>query len=1317
MMTKLIYTKFFLLAQLLFLPFAFSLENKVQTILIGIDGLSYASFLEAQRQGFLQEFTQLGAHVAPFPSMTDLSWSQVTQTSELFGSVGRIKSVEATYFDDSTQSIQGDPRDYYRRLSFPKYYMGAFDFFFNPYVEALMYFPTTEVPKLEIKSVIDDLISAKQKSILTGYIGAIDSTSHTQKNRLYEVIRILDSEIKRLITSYREKNQEIEVILVSDHGNYGRFNEGTKDEIELLPVNLKKSIEAAGFQFVQQLKNEKDVGVPLMALGSWGPVYLKDRRKMKELLEHLRTEKWFDLAISINKNSQTETHISVISNQGEAYLKYDKKNEKIYYYNLKGNVLFIPEFYHANLNTQKFITKNEALSITANTPYPDSLWRIVESTSSNNFDFPDFILSLKDGYYLQSSLGAFTKMYRTHGSLSANSSFGILASNRRKIPGQIRSKEILHFLNINPKDLFGKTYQKSQQKDSSSLSELMKNSPVGIETQAKDFSQKRIFQYISRFVTETRPYFVVSEMKNFMSAFKFDPSKSPESQFLSPLNFNISKFDIQSMISPEDIGALTDAILTSGSAEKLASHSKVQQIKKKVGLLQKTKESNLSTFSGMTLPAKQAVMKMYQIPYLLEKSFVIQEKPFVPDPHDFKFAKDWLSLKTSAIKNSQILNQTFGSYPATNLAANLATNPLGKETLVQKLLQETIKEADLEDKIYPTPLTKIYNEKLKDVTIVYLSGIYNSIFDKEIFSLGLNALSDELGLRVIQPPIESLCASDYNSEIITQFLKDDSNSRQQKGFAPPKYLFLGYSKGGIDALHFILKNTKFTSESILGLVTIASPLHGSSILDSTDLPFSLVTALSGSKSPEICQNDKIASKSVTPSAMAAFWRKNERALVGLTRYFSITFESLPEDSHIFMKATKLLARFDENNDGVVTTSSSKFPNSLQATDLGTLNADHLAGILSSHFNQKAFMKGLLQTLAELKIDDLKNNFKWNANTMIQLANGEKWKNKRYFKLGDDNSVTKIDVQGDKYILTAPFASLRDLNQLLLPLNSDPADDYLVKTNFPKSQISYNPYNSLDITSLDSLFSKFRISPADKKIFPHGIQIEFKNRHMIHFRMENQFYFDSSSPSGLDDNKEFGFFPTDFNGEKNWLALRSHKNSIKMMTLSYRFSPLEFPNIDLKMAVTKGVNGADPVKGKTGKDDSAFQIWFMIRDGKANNDLTILDGKNDKVFLFGYYWGDPVPGEERREGDIFENWYSHKSYGFITLPESKQLLLNNTSMLGKVQNFKRNFVADLKKAFPNKNVNEFEILAIIFQHDSNDTKDSSEAYFKHLKFLP
>lgn len=71
----------------------------------------------------------------------------------------------------------------------------------------------------------------------------------------------------------------------------------------------------------------------------------------------------------------------------------------------------------------------------------------------------------------------------------------------------------------------------------------------------------------------------------------------------------------------------------------------------------------------------------------------------------------------------------------------------------------------------------------------------------------------------------------------------------------------------------------------------------------------------------------------------------------------------------------------------------------------------------------------------------------------------------------------------------------------------------------------------------------------------------------------------------------------------------------------------------------------------------------------------------------------------------------------TLPTAKQLLLNNQNMLGKAQNFERNLAEDLQKAFPDRNVNDLEIVAITLQHDSNDTATQSEAYFKSLQFRP
>lgn len=1284
-----------------------------QTVILAVDGLSYTAFLAAQKQGMFKDFTNVGAHVAPFPSMTDLSWATFTHTSQLFGPAGRIKSVEATYFDESTQSIQGDPRDYYRRLAFPKYYMGAFDAFFNPYVEALMYFPTQEVPKLEMKTVVDDLLAAKSKKVHTGYIGAIDSTAHTQKDRLFPVIKALDSEITRLVKSYKEKGQDVEIILVSDHGNIGRFQEGQPEQ-ELIGVDIAKIIERAGFSNVQQLKEQKDVAVPLMALGTWGPVYMKDRKMMKNLIQEFRKETWFDMAVYVNRNTAQETLMTVISSDGEAKVQFDKKNNLYYYFAEAGNPLQIPKEFVSTQAAPKAIKAADVFNVTAKSIYPDSLFRLVESASERNFDFPDFILTLKDGYYIQSSLGAFTKMYRTHGSLTAASSYGLLASTKRKVPGQIRSKDILPFLGVEAKDLFGNTAKKDSLSGKESLQEVLANYKQGVETQAKDLSQKRIFQHISRFVSDTRPYFLVSEMKSFMDAFKFDPFKQPGAQSLSPMNFDISKFDVNSMISPEDIGAVTDAVLTSGSIENLMNDPRIEKVKEKVGLLKGAKTATLDlkhqdltgdnsfikSITTFVLPAKRAVMKMYQMPYLLEKSIVVQEKPFLPDPRGMAFAREWTSLKDKYVQSHKSLNSKF----------------MGT-AMVQQLLQETIKEADLEDRIYPTPLTKIYNQKLEDLTIVYVPGIYNSIFDKEIFSLGLNALSDEFGLRVIQPPVESTCASDLNADIILNYLREDFKTRTQRGHATPKYLILGYSKGAVDALHAFTKNPSFISSYVKGFVAIAAPLHGSSILNTTDVPFALVSALSEKQGPAVCQTDKTAAKSITPTAMDAFWRKNERALIGLTRYFSVTFESDPEDSHIFMKATKIIAQFDENNDGVVTVSSSKFPQKLMAVDMGTVKADHLAGILSSRFNQKAFMKGLVNSLSELKINDDKANLAWNSRVILSAANASPIKTQTYYRLSQEHMAKVYSLKGEHLVDFLPFSNTWELNHQLLPKVDDPADSYEVQTKLPQSQLRFEPYSVLDVQKLPDIMAGIRVNPATTGNMPQGIHINYNHKNMVHFRMDHQFNYESRSPGGLDDNKDFGYVTAKFEGEDNWALMKSKNNSIRMTTLAYRFSPIDFAKMKLKLAVTKGVQGADPVKGKTGKDDSAFQVWFTVRHGKANNDRSLVDPKNDKVFLFGYYWGDAAPGENRKAGDIFENWYSNKNVVVATLPEAKQLLLNNQDMLGKAQLYERNLAEDLKRAFPDKNVNDMEIVAITIQHDSNDAGDSSEAYFKALEFLP
>ncbi len=1307
-----------------------SQKNQRQKILIAIDGFSFNALHTAQNRGLFSEYKNGGAHIAPFPSMTDLSWSKVMKTTQLFGQIGRIRSVEATYFDESTQTVQGDPRDYYRRLAFPKYYMGAFHSYFNPYFESLVYFPTEEIPKMEIKFVVDDLLTKAPSPIWTAYIGCIDSTAHTQKNRLFPVLETLDNELKRLTNELKQKNIIADIVLVSDHGNRGQFQEGASDETELIPYEISNIIKKAGMNFSQKIEKNGDVAIPLLALGSWAPIYIHNPEQKNQLINYLKYTPGFDSVTFVKTRTKNFIDIAFVTPNESASIRYDYSKNLYYYFPHTGNPLNIPLKWQSNSTHYIGINSNIALELTYNSNYPDSIFRLVDAASNEDFEYPDFILNIKDGYYIKGPLDSPVKMYRTHGSLSKNSSLGIFVSNNLKLPGSVRSNDILNFLGIQPEYLFGETYKIHSQTPGQAYESIRLRDRRGIETRANDYSTDRLFKIITRFISDSRSFFVINEIESLLKAFKENPFLSEKkSNNLSSL-FDFTQFDSKSILTSDDIGQLTDAIIQTGDIEKLKNDPRVLSIKDKIQSqvspsdpLQQSEQSFIDSITKFILPTKRIAMKMYQMPYLLESALTVQELAFVPDVRSKDFASDWLLYRNKMIKDQKALTKKFSEH---NQIENEDLSYEIPNTWASRLFDEIFKENRLEEKIFPTPLSKIYSRQLQqNTTIVYVPGIYNAIFDNEIFSLATSALKEEYGLRVIVPPVWSTCSTNINGKIILDFLKQDQKKYLENGRVKPNYIILAYSKGGPDTLNSFAQDPEFISKNVLGLVTITSGLHGSSILDKIDLPFELVNSLIEHKGPDICQKKEKAGPSINPSAMQKFWRKNERTLIGLTRYFSLSFISNPEKSHIFMRATKAIGQFNEVNDGVITLSSSQFPDSLHAINFGVIEADHLAGILSSRFQQKAFFKSIISTLAELDIDNKKNNF--NLNSDIILSWNKFFKNRRFLQLTEDHQ------QPSKYILSnttflqansllptkteTVILNTAHLNKLLVPQLTDPASLYDPQVKLPQSQFQYDPYQALDVAQLSNIMKNIRVTPMLPSLFKEGIQLEFKHQNTIHFRIDHQLNWESRTPTGMDDNLQSGWAKSEFQGETDWAVLRSKNNSIRLTTLAYRFKPKDFPQFELKAAITKGVKGADPIKGKSGIDDSALQVWLSVREKNMTGDRTVIDPKKDKVVLFGYYWGDPISNETRHPGDIFEDWYSNKNVIIATLPEAKMLLLNSENQIGKAQTFKRNLIDDLRRAFPNRSVDEMEIIGITIQHDSNDAKDSSEAYFKYLKFTP
>ena len=264
---------------------------------------------------------------------------------------------------------------------------------------------------------------------------------------------------------------------------------------------------------------------------------------------------------------------------------------------------------------------------------------------------------------------------------------------------------------------------------------------------------------------------------------------------------------------------------------------------------------------------------------------------------------------------------------------------------------------------------------------------------------------------------------------------------------------------------------------------------------------------------------------------------------------------------------------------------------------------------------------------------------------------------------------------------------------------------------------------INLKSFESLMSGVKVTPLDPQKDPAGVQVIFDHQTFHDFRKEYQFSYESSSPGGIDDNKIVGYLPvldkvTAADGTDQYSVvarLKSEKNSIRITSTAFRFKPQDFQNLELNLKVLHGVPGANPAKGGPGHDDSAFQIWFTLRNVKGLGDRSsYVPGGTAKVF--GYYWADKdEQGKLVAPGTLFENYYSNKNFIVATLPEAWQIALEGGSeSQGKWFDFKRNLYQDLKRAFPRENVDDMEIVAITIQTDSNDVSGETEAYFKNLK---
>ncbi len=241
-------------------------------------------------------------------------------------------------------------------------------------------------------------------------------------------------------------------------------------------------------------------------------------------------------------------------------------------------------------------------------------------------------------------------------------------------------------------------------------------------------------------------------------------------------------------------------------------------------------------------------------------------------------------------------------------------------------------------------------------TIVLVSGVFNEIYKTAAFERGVAHASKICGLKYIIADTHGFEGSDYNCKLIEDKLFSYIEQNPDE-----KLWIIAYSKGGIDSLHFLQRNSEWSEKHIAGLSTIASPILGSPHLNSK--LFRAVKYLQNLSPLEFSQ--KIISdrdllkkdflKSLDISNQSDWFHQNYHTLPKNCFYTSLALEAEWYEAHLYMIATKLLFSSKKTNDGVVDIDSAFFPNYFESINLGVIKGHHLIGARSSSYAQEALV--------------------------------------------------------------------------------------------------------------------------------------------------------------------------------------------------------------------------------------------------------------------------------------------------------------------------------------------------------------------------
>jgi hypothetical protein len=398
-------------------------------LIICVDGVGFATIEKMRTEGRFKYFRQPARMIAPFPTLTDVSMSEILRPV----GAGDPPGYEDRYFDVTENKMRGGVLDRFRQ---DRFVAGTFRDLFDYHPSALKSGLGYAAPPLTTYlEALTDLVRLRQKfraargPVFLGYTGATDTLAHLGGERMVRsFLARLDDTVEELV---RASDGQLEVTIFSDHGNDFRA-------FRRAPV--KAALKRAGFKRADSLRDARSVVMPQFGLVGSAEFWTKEEneQRLAEVLAEVR-------GVEFAAYEQAGV-VHVVGRAGRATL--EERGARFRYRALKGDPLELNETLRVlnaegRADADGFIADNDWFKATCASARPDIVRRVFAGATKLVRNRANVLVNFADGYYSGSlALDLVSFLQATHGNLGRGQSLGFVMSNRRELPAYLRAADV-----------------------------------------------------------------------------------------------------------------------------------------------------------------------------------------------------------------------------------------------------------------------------------------------------------------------------------------------------------------------------------------------------------------------------------------------------------------------------------------------------------------------------------------------------------------------------------------------------------------------------------------------------------------------------------------------------------------------------------------------------------------------------------------------------------------------------------------------------------------------------------------------------------